>query len=142
MSETSEPKGRVADAVREHWADLLPVEMLIRLDLARDLLKEMHLHRSLEPGPAPRLLPRPSVPIGVAICYEISDGAALAAAVVAAAETQDRDLELAPLLDLRVRQEGLDGVYHFDSDQTDRNWVVEPYRFCNQSLYWPCKMLA
>jgi len=34
----------------------------------------------LEPGPPSRLLGRPSVPVGVAICYEISDGAALAAA--------------------------------------------------------------
>ena len=35
----------------------------------------------LEPGPPSRLLRRPSGPIGVAICYEISDGASLAAAV-------------------------------------------------------------
>jgi apolipoprotein N-acyltransferase len=34
----------------------------------------------IEPGPPSRLLPRPAGPIGVAICYEISDGAALAAA--------------------------------------------------------------
>ena len=34
----------------------------------------------VEPGPASRLLPRPAGPVGVAICYEISDGSALAAA--------------------------------------------------------------
>ncbi|MCP9928699.1 apolipoprotein N-acyltransferase [Cyanobium sp. CH-040] len=34
----------------------------------------------VEPGPPSRLLPRPTAPIGVAICYEIADGHALAAA--------------------------------------------------------------
>jgi apolipoprotein N-acyltransferase len=34
----------------------------------------------VEPGPASRLLPRPAGAVGVAICYELSDGAALAAA--------------------------------------------------------------
>ena len=34
----------------------------------------------IEPGPASRLLPRPGGPVAVAICYEISNGAALAAA--------------------------------------------------------------
>ncbi len=34
----------------------------------------------IEPGPPSRLLPRPAGAIGVAICYELSDGAALAAA--------------------------------------------------------------
>jgi apolipoprotein N-acyltransferase len=34
----------------------------------------------IEPGDASRLLPRPAGAIGVAICYELSDGAALAAA--------------------------------------------------------------
>lgn len=34
----------------------------------------------IEPGPASRLLARPTGPIGVAICYEVADGAALAAA--------------------------------------------------------------
>jgi len=34
----------------------------------------------LSPGSASRLLSRPAGPIGVAICYEISDGSALAAA--------------------------------------------------------------
>jgi apolipoprotein N-acyltransferase len=34
----------------------------------------------IEPGTASRLLPRPGGPVAVAICYEISDGAALAAA--------------------------------------------------------------
>ncbi|AFY28460.1 apolipoprotein N-acyltransferase [Cyanobium gracile] len=34
----------------------------------------------VEPGPASRLLPRPGGDVGVAICYELSDGAALAAA--------------------------------------------------------------
>jgi apolipoprotein N-acyltransferase len=34
----------------------------------------------IEPGPPSRLLDRPAVPIGVAICYEIADGHALAAA--------------------------------------------------------------
>ncbi len=34
----------------------------------------------IEPGAASRLLDRPGGPVGVAICYEISDGAALAAA--------------------------------------------------------------
>jgi apolipoprotein N-acyltransferase len=34
----------------------------------------------LEPGPASRLLPRPAGAIGVAICYELADGTALAAA--------------------------------------------------------------
>ena len=34
----------------------------------------------LEPGPASRLLARPAGPVAVAICYELSDGAALAAA--------------------------------------------------------------
>jgi apolipoprotein N-acyltransferase len=40
----------------------------------------------IEPGPPSRLLPRPAGPIGVAICYEISDGAALAAATRAGAQ--------------------------------------------------------
>ena len=32
--------------------------------------------------------------------------------------------EFSPAFDLRVRQETLDGVYHFDRDQdTDRNWI-------------------
>ncbi len=34
----------------------------------------------IEPGPPSRLLERPTAPIGVAICYEIADGHALAAA--------------------------------------------------------------
>jgi apolipoprotein N-acyltransferase len=34
----------------------------------------------VEPGPASRLLSRPAGPVGVAICYELSDGSALAAA--------------------------------------------------------------
>ncbi|MFM8604004.1 MAG: nitrilase-related carbon-nitrogen hydrolase [Cyanobium sp.] len=34
----------------------------------------------VEPGPASRLLPRPAGAVGVAICYELADGAALAAA--------------------------------------------------------------
>lgn len=34
----------------------------------------------VEPGPSSRLLPRPGGDVGVAICYELSDGAALAAA--------------------------------------------------------------
>ena len=34
----------------------------------------------VEPGPASRLLVRPAGPVGVAICYELSDGSALAAA--------------------------------------------------------------
>jgi apolipoprotein N-acyltransferase len=34
----------------------------------------------IEPGSASRLLDRPGGPVGVAICYELSDGAALAAA--------------------------------------------------------------
>jgi apolipoprotein N-acyltransferase len=34
----------------------------------------------VEPGPASRLLPRPAGPVAVAICYELADGAALAAA--------------------------------------------------------------
>lgn len=34
----------------------------------------------VEPGPASRLLSRPAGPVGVAICYEIADGTALAAA--------------------------------------------------------------
>jgi apolipoprotein N-acyltransferase len=40
----------------------------------------------IEPGPPSRLLPRPAGPIGVAICYEISDGAALAEATRAGAQ--------------------------------------------------------
>ena len=35
----------------------------------------------LQPGAASRLLPRPAGPIAGAICYELSDGAALATAV-------------------------------------------------------------
>ena len=34
----------------------------------------------VEPGPASRLLERPAGPVGVAICYELSDGSALATA--------------------------------------------------------------
>jgi apolipoprotein N-acyltransferase len=34
----------------------------------------------VEPGPTSRLLSRPAGPVGVAICYELSDGSALAAA--------------------------------------------------------------
>jgi apolipoprotein N-acyltransferase len=34
----------------------------------------------VEPGPASRRLPRPAGPVAVAICYEIADGSALAAA--------------------------------------------------------------
>lgn len=34
----------------------------------------------VEPGPPARLLPRPGGPIGAAICYELADGSALAAA--------------------------------------------------------------
>lgn len=40
----------------------------------------------VEPGPPSRLLPRPAGAIGVAICYEISDGAALAAATRSGAQ--------------------------------------------------------
>jgi apolipoprotein N-acyltransferase len=40
----------------------------------------------IEPGPPSRLLRRPAGAIGVAICYEISDGAALAAATRAGAQ--------------------------------------------------------
>jgi apolipoprotein N-acyltransferase len=40
----------------------------------------------IEPGPPSRLLPRPAGPIGVAICYEISDGTALTAATRAGAQ--------------------------------------------------------
>lgn len=32
-------------------------------------------------------------------------------------------LDLAPLADVRVRQEVLDGVYHFDGDEQDRDWL-------------------
>jgi len=32
------------------------------------------------------------------------------------------DLDVSPIFDLRVRQEGLDGVYHFAPDP-DRNWI-------------------
>lgn len=32
-------------------------------------------------------------------------------------------LDLAPLADVRVRQEVLDGAYHFDGDEQDRNWL-------------------
>ncbi len=39
----------------------------------------------IEPGPASRLLDRPGGAVGVAICYEVSDGAALAAATRAGA---------------------------------------------------------
>jgi apolipoprotein N-acyltransferase len=39
----------------------------------------------IEPGPASRLLVRPGGDVGVAICYELSDGAALAAATRAGA---------------------------------------------------------
>jgi glycosidase len=41
--------------VREHWAELLPAAMLSRLELARDLLKEMSLARAAEYGPPPVL---------------------------------------------------------------------------------------
>jgi len=39
--------------IREHWAGVLPESMLARLDLIRDLLKEMALARSPEYGPPP-----------------------------------------------------------------------------------------
>ena len=41
--------------IREHWAALLPEDMLARLDLARDILKEMSLARAPEYGPPPVL---------------------------------------------------------------------------------------
>ena len=39
------------------------------------------------------------------------------------AETETRSLTIKPLFDLRIRQEILDGVYHFDPVEQDRNWV-------------------
>ncbi len=39
--------------IREHWAGILPPEILARLDLARDLLREMDLHRAPVYGPPP-----------------------------------------------------------------------------------------
>jgi glycosidase len=42
--------------IREHWAGILPPELLARLDLARDLLREMDLHRAPVYGP-------PAVPV-------------------------------------------------------------------------------
>lgn len=47
-------------------------------------------------------------------------------ATVATADTgsgTDSGFDLTPLADLRVRQEVLDGVYHFDDGETDRNWI-------------------
>ncbi len=41
--------------IRAHWAAILPPEMLARIDLARDLMREMDLHRAPEYGPPPVL---------------------------------------------------------------------------------------
>jgi len=41
--------------IREHWADFLPQEMLARLDLARDLLREEDAHRGVGTGRPPVL---------------------------------------------------------------------------------------
>jgi glycosidase len=39
--------------IREHWAGILPPEILARLELTRDLLREMDLHRAPVYGPPP-----------------------------------------------------------------------------------------
>ena len=41
--------------VRAHWASILPPDLLARIDLAGDLLREMDLHRAPQYGPPPVL---------------------------------------------------------------------------------------
>jgi len=41
--------------IREHWADLLPADLLARIDQARDVLRETDARRTLTPGSAPVL---------------------------------------------------------------------------------------
>lgn len=43
--------------------------------------------------------------------------------LLAAAAEAAPDWSVTPLFDLRVRQETLDGVYHFDSANSDRDWI-------------------
>jgi len=48
---------------------------------------------------------------------------ALLVAVVAPTLADDSSLTITPTADLRVRQEVLDGVYHWAGSQSDRNWI-------------------
>lgn len=62
-------------------------------------------------------MPRSALPVILLL-------ALLAGAVPAAAA----DVSVTPLLDLRLRQEILEGVYHFDPADPDRNWLRQRVR--------------